>query len=1121
VNVTKLRLTPTSKTVEIDFGSSRTPLPLGCISPLLPRPLARPIRLSADGYPGARGAPTPTFAEHKSQAVRPDPGSTGGLVRRWLALPHLLLSLALTGAAVGVYAFFQLPLDLFPDSERPQVAVVTVWPGATATDVEAEITRVLEVELAGLDELRQLTSTSRDELSLVTAELGYTKSLDEAAAEVATTLDRVVGSLPADARQSMLFKVSAATPAVVTLALRPAAGSPLDLTMVRQMAENEIRERLLRLESVARVEVFGGHQPVALVEPDPARLAAHALTVDDLATALVGRARNQPFGRLESARGEELLVRLDARATVEELRELVVASRPGGALRLADVAAVRYEAADPTSLFHSGGEPAIAVNVQRGVAGNVLGTAAEVLEALPGLARDFPGVEIEVADNQGELIELSMGNMRWSLAGAIVATMLVLFLFLGDRRVTLLAGVSLPLTFLLTFAAMWLLGLELNLVTLTAIIVAVGMLVDNSVVVIENIVRQRQEAGEAPEEAAAIGASEVALAILGGTLTTIVVLVPILFVGGFVETILRPFATTLILAIGGSYLVAVTVIPLLAPRLLASSRERLAPGLDARVGAVGARFSAAVASRAAAASRWALGHRRWVLLGALALLVVSGWQLPLLGRDLLPPMDTGVVKVAFDAPANASYAEVRELLTTLEGRIQAHPEVVSISAAVGSEADVTSFGAGRTLQQGVITVDLVDRFRRQASIWEVQERMHADLEGVPGLSSLALYEHGATPFSTMRATVDVELAGPDSGVLDLLASEVEERLRSGLRGATSVRRSWHRDRHQAVFVLDAEAAGRVGSTPEAVSRQVADWLRPRPGGSLRIPTQRGLPVELRLPAQERSDAEGLLGRQVMTPAGAVPLGALGHVEPMRTAPLVTRRDLQRTVSVTATRGRASVTHLQEDVEATLEGLELPAGYSLAHRGEIAEMWEAFGRLGGALALSLVLLYGVLVPTFRSWRHPVTVLSVVPLAAAGGLWALMVAMKSASMPAFMGVILLGGVAVNTSILLLDVMERLRREGLSRDRAIEEAIRRRTRPILMTTVSTLVGMLPVALETAVGLERLSPLAIVSIGGLLVSSLLVLVLVPVVATVLEDATAWIGRFLASGRSLEAEAR
>ncbi|HEX6201733.1 MAG TPA: efflux RND transporter permease subunit, partial [Thermoanaerobaculia bacterium] len=888
-------------------------------------------------------------------------------VRRWLAAPHLLLAVTLTAAALGVVALFRMPVNLFPDSERPQAAVVTVWPGASAADVEADVTRVIESELAGSDLVRQVLSTSRDEVSVVTAEFSYDKDLDEAAADAASALDRVRAQLPPDVQPPQVFRISGATPAVMTLAVRPAPGSPLDLSRVRQLAENELRDRLQAIPEVARVEVFGGHRPVARVEPDPVRLAAHGLTVDDLARALAGRARNQPFGALRDGGAETLVVRLDARSRVEELAGVVIATPGGGSLRLADVATVARGEEEPTAVYHAGGEPAIALAVQRATTGNTLETIRAVAAELPALERRYPGLAFSVPDEQGALITQAMGNMKRSLLGAIVPTVLVLFLFLGDRRITLLAAISLPLTFLLTFAAMWLLGLELDLVTLTAVIVAVGMLVDNSVVVIENIARHAGEGGAATRsdaaETAAAATSEVALAILGGTLTTVMVLVPILFVGGFVETILRPFALTLILAIASSYLVAVTVIPLAAPLVLRPPRRRRFAALDRWAGRAGSAFTAAVARLALAASARAQRRRGLVMLAAAALLVVSARQVPLLGRDLMPPMDTGILKIAFEAAPNTPLPRVEEILARLEAPILARPEVVSVSSAVGAEPAVTAFGATSTPRQGMLTVHLVDRFARRRSIWQIEDELAGELGAVPGLSSLALSEYGATPFSTMKAAVAVEVAGPDPAELDRLAREVERRLREGVRGLTGVRRSWALDARQLALTIDPVRAARHGTTPEAVSAQLGDLLRGRTATRLRLPDWRGLPVLVQLPAGERADAERLAGLQVATPTGAVPLGALGEVREVPTAGVLTRRDLSRTLEVLATRGRTSISHLQEDVDAALAGLDLPAGYRLRDQGEIAAMREAFGRLAGALVLSLLLLYGTLVPTF--------------------------------------------------------------------------------------------------------------------------------------------------------------
>lgn len=1029
------------------------------------------------------------------------------LVRRWLALHHLILATLLTGSALGAIAYFRLPVNLFPDSERPQVAVVTVWPGAAAADVEADLTRPVERELAGLELVRQVSSTSRDEVSSVTVEFRYEKDLDIAGNDVAGALDRIAGSLPEGIRPPMLFKVSSATPAVLSIALVPTAGSHLDLSMVRQIAENEVRDRLLRLPDVARVEIFGGHRAVARVRLDPVRMAAYGLSAPEVAAAIAARARNQPLGQLRGAGEELLVVRLDARTTVEQLEEVVLA----GSLRLRDVADVRRDVEEPSSSFHANGEPAIALNVQRATTGNAVRTVEAVIAALPDLERDYPAIAFSIPDNQGDLISLSMSNMKSSLVAAIIPTMLVLFLFLGDRRVTVLAGISMPLTFLLTFTCMWLLGMEFNLVTLTAIIVAVGMVVDNSVVVIENIARHAQEHDEGIAEAAVSGTAQVALAIFGGTATTVMVLVPVLFIGGFVETILRPFAATLILAILNSYVVAVTVIPLLAPSLLRGNRREVASRwdrVDAIAGRAGAGIVRVVSSAALQVSGWALRHRGIVLLVAGLVFIVSVAQMPVLGRDLMSPMDSGIVKIAFDAAPNTPFARVEELLDGIEEIILARPEVRSVASVLGSEPDVISLGAARSPRQGLVTVHLVNRFERDDDIWQVEQELADRIGSLGGLVNLAVYDYGATPFSSIKATVDVEVSGPDPPRLHEIGEEVERRLRSSVGGMTSVSTSWRNDTRQMVLHIDPERAARHGTTPDLVTTQLSLMLRGGRVTALRRPTQTGMPVLVQLPAESRSTTQRLEGIQLATPTGPTPLTSLATLEPVYAADLITHRDLVRTLDITATRARRPVTHLQEEVDTALEGLDLPAGYAIEQRGEIQQMTESFGRLGQALLISLILLYGVLAPIFRSWSHPLTVMTAIPLAAVGSIWALMLVGKPGSMPAFMGIILLGGVAVNNSILVLDFLGRARDAGMSRPEAIAEAIRLRTRPILVTALSTLVGMLPVALELAVGLERLSPLAIVSIGGLVLSSFLVLVFVPVVATLLEDG----GRFLRS---------
>ena len=1024
-------------------------------------------------------------------------------VEGYLKKPHLITSLVLLAAVIGFVGYRRMPVNLFPDSERPQIAVVTVYPGASATDVESEVSRTIEKELNTIEQVRRVTSVSKDEVSSVSVEFEYSKSLDSAATDVANGLQKIKALLPDAIRPPMVFKVSSATPAVLTLALRPKTNSPLDLSMVRQLADNDIKERLLQLPQVANVEVFGAHQPVVRVTLERDKLQQFGLTPADVSQKLVAFNANQPIGLLITAESQFLLKRTGQFQSLADVGRIAVAHRPGGDVHLSDIASIQRGVLEPQSAYHGNGKPAIAVNIQRGTTGHALNTIADVAGALPQLEKTYPGIEFSIPDTQGDLIELSVGNMLDALRDAIIMTVIVIFLFLADLRGMLLAAISIPFTYLMTFAIMWLIGYEFDMVTLTAVIIAVGMLLDDAIVVLENIERHLHEKGTDAHQAVVGGTQEVMLAIFSGTYATIMVLLPIIYIGGFVQTVLRPLSVSLCIALIASYIISVTVIPLLAPTLL---RRKPGAGRN-RFERLIFRFDTWVVEPLrdfyVRLTAFALRHRVWFLPPAMLLLVLSLRQMPLIGRDLMPPMDTGIVKVNFETDANTSQGQTEQILTRMEEAIYKHPEVTSVSSLLGSEPAVISFGAGRLAQQGNITVHLTDRFHRKATIWDIEDQFRREFAQIPGLKSVDVFDFGATPLSTIRASVDVMLSGPDLQVLDRLGKDVEQRLRKNLRGATSVTRSWTLDSLEVQFVANPEKLALYQISPAAVAGQLAGAVRGMPSSVFRVPNQDGLNVWIQLPAAERMHADQLATYPIQTPLGQVPLAELGKVSRQPVASVITRQGLQRTLDIQAYRSRQPISHLQEDVEKSLRGLELPAGYSLSHEGEIKQMNDSFSRLGMALALGLVLLYFSLVPAFKSWIHPLTIMSAIPLALIGAAWAMLLANKHGCMPSMMGMILLAGIVVKNSILLIDFIATAKERGASTYDALVDSVRIRTRPILMTAVGTAVGMVPIAMEWAIGLERLSPLAVVAIGGLLVSTFLTMVYVPVLYSLFEDGT------------------
>jgi len=1023
------------------------------------------------------------------------------IVDSYLRKPHLLISLVLLAAVIGFVGFRKMPVNLFPDSERPQIAVVTVYPGASSADVESDVSRAIEKEVNTIDLVRRVTSVSKDEISAVTVEFEYEKGLDAAATDVANALQKIKAKLPDTIRPPMLFKVSSATPAVMTLALRPKKGSPLDLSMVRQLADNQIKDELLQLPEVANVEVFGAHQPVIRVGLDRDRLERNDLTALQVRQALTAFNANQPIGLLITGESQFLVKRIGEFQRLADVGAIPVAARPGGTVHLRDVADITRGVLEPQSAYHGDGSPAIAVNIQRATTGHALNTIADVAAFLPQLQKQFPNLDITIPDTQGILIELSVGNMIDALRDAIIMTIIVIFLFLADLRGMLLAAISIPFTYLLTFAAMWLIGYEFNMVTLTAIIIAVGMLLDDAIVVLENIERHYRETGADVREAVVGGTEEVMLAIFSGTYATVMVLLPIIFIGGYVQTVLRPLSISLVIALVASYIVSVTVIPLLAPLLLRRSHGARRNRLERVVGRFQTYVVDPVRNFYVRLATFALDHRLPFMIAGVMMTMVAGRQMPLVGRDLMPPMDTGIIKVAFETDANTSLAETEATMARMEEIIRARPEVTSVSSVIGSEPAVISFGAGRLPQQGSITIHMVDRFQRKATIWDIESALRDQFHELPGLKTVDVFDFGATPLSSIRAPVDVMISGPETETLDRLGKDVEQRLRERLRGATSISRSWSLDNEEITFTADPEKLALYQLSPSSLTAQLSGAVRGIPGSVFRIPNEDGLAVWLQFPAEQRKGIGQITTYGIQTPQGMVPLGQLGKVGEHWTNSVITRQGLRRTLDIQVYRARRPISHMQEDVMRALQGLELPPGYTVSHEGDIKQMTESFGRLGAALGLGMLLLYFSLVPAFKSWIHPLTIMSAIPLALIGAAWGMLITGKHGCMPSMMGMILLAGIVVKNSILLIDFIAAARERGDNVHDALIESVRVRTRPILMTAVGTSVGMIPIAAEWAIGLERLSPLAVVAIGGLMVSTFLTMVYVPIIYSLFED--------------------
>ncbi|MDZ7832048.1 MAG: efflux RND transporter permease subunit [Desulfobacterales bacterium] len=1017
--------------------------------------------------------------------------------------PYAVAAAVLLVAAMGFIGFLRTPSELFPDTFPPQVVVVTVQPGASADDVSDKITEVIEKEINTLSGLESIRSTSRDQVSAVMAEFSYSKDPGQAILDVQNAMARIRADLPVNAQEPKLYRLSDATARpLLTLALRPKNDSRRDLSEIRLLAENQIQDRLLAIEGVADVDVFGGHRPEIRVRVDRDELAANGVSIGEVIAALAEQNISAPAGNIYAGDSEYLVRIAGEFKNLSEIRQLPI-RRPGrGLLRISDVAEVELTEQEPRSAYHGNGKAAIALGVIKPEGGNTVAAIERVKSFLPELGALYPDIAFELTQDQQPLIDINMHGMVLSIIEAVIFTVAVIFLFLAEARAALVAGITIPLSFLFTLAVLWFTPYTLNMVTLSGLIVATGMVVDASVVALENIYRHFH-AGKGPDgtegqpdakTAADTGAREIALAITAGMLTTVAVLVPIIFIGGYPGRTIGRLSLTISITMVASLVLALTLVPLLASKVLGRKREkkniaeRVASRVDVGVGFI-RRFYVFILK---GALRW----RLVTLILAAAFFVVTVRTIPpIIGGALMPPMDTGIAIVEFDLPATDGIGQMEKTLNRVEEIIYAQPGIEKVSSVIGSEPGAISFGTGgATTQSASITVELVDRTQREKSIWAIEETWREKLRQVPGIKSFRVSEYGATPMATTKAPVDIIISGPDARILDRLADQTMQRLQ-GVRGLTDVRRSWHFDQKQVDVTVDPALARMYGTSPEEVSRQVSAAVQGVPATSMRLADFLDIPIRVQYGRSDRNSLSALEHAYVGSDFGPIPLRAMAEVETQTQRPFITREDLQATIDVTGVNFDMTIAQVTGMAKKALAGLDPPGGYNIEFAGTASDMKSTQKQLRQALIIGIVLLYFLLLAMFGSFAHPITIMAAIPLAVAGSMWGLLLFDKPMCMPGTMGMIFLAGIIINNSVLLLDFIIQARKQGSEKNDAIVRAVELRIRPILMTTFSTIIGLSPLIFETAVGLERLSPLGIVAGSGLLVGTFLTMIVVPVV--------------------------
>ncbi len=781
------------------------------------------------------------------------------------------------------------------------------------------------------------------------------------------------------------------------------------------------------------------------------------------------------------------------KASVEELSMLPVAPN----VRLGDIADIRWEHQTRFSGYYGDGKAAIAIAIQRAPGGSVLDTSNACRAVVENLKPRYPNIRFALADTQRTLIKTANINMLDALRDAIIFTLIVILLFLGNLRAVAAALISIPMVFFTTLAIIWMTGGELNIVIYTAIILALGMLVDDAVVVLENIERHLVDLKQDLNTAIISGTKEVVAPVFAGTVATVAIMFPFLFAGDFPQQIFRPLISTLIIALVVSYFLSITFIPAISFFLYRKgvSKTRFEQLLEYLYEKSFGRLVGPYLAILRFSARGRSGWRRILMTVAVVALLAFSLKniMPVIGRDLMPPMDTGIIKAHVKFSANEPVDVAEKRLKPFIEWLHRQPEVVMSSVSYGSEPGVLSLGSGSLPAEAMMTINCVDRFHRKKSIWQIEDELRSRLSELRNVKAADVYDFGATPLSSIKAPVDVRLMAEDYHVLPQAAQKAAKALGS-VKGLTSVNTSWDNDFTEARLNVDTNRALAYGMTPVQIAAQLP--LAGLPVAvSANMVTMQNQFVRIYFNRPFDGNPEQLRLIPIQTPKGPVPLSALATIEYGLTANKIERNQMLYSLDVSGYRSRRAISTLTEDTQSALKKAGIK-GVKISQEGDIKQMKDSFTRMIKSIGIGVILLLMALVAIYQSVRMAIVMVLVLPLAMIGASWGMLIFNKPSCMPSLVGILLLFGIIIKNSILLIDFYQEFRKKEESPFDAALESVRVRFRPVFMTAFGTIAGMIPIAFEWAVGLERLSPLADVAVGGLLVGTVLTLIYIPMFA-------------------------
>ncbi|MCK4546360.1 MAG: efflux RND transporter permease subunit [Candidatus Eisenbacteria sp.] len=1015
-------------------------------------------------------------------------------VHRRVTVLMLFLALML----FGMVSLLRLPVDLYPEIELPAITIITLYPGAGPNDVESRVTEVIEDAVSTVSNLRDISSASRDNVSAVTARFDWQTDLDEVSNEIRDRLELVTNDLPSDIQRSTILKMNTAMMPVLVYG----AAADESYGGLRRIMKDNVGEALKQIPGVGSLIVLGGVEREIQVTLQPNRMAAYGIPYTQIAGVLAAENVNIPAGSIKIGR-TEYMVRLPGEfADVSEIRRLIVGQSGGRVIHLADVAEVSDGFKEPTMTARANGRPGVVMIILKQSGANTVEVARSCRARMAELRQTLPSdIEIVEIIDGAEFITRSIRNLSEAVVYGGIFVVLVVFAFLRRFRASVIIALAIPFSVIMAFLVLHLYNYTLNMVSLMSLAVVIGMVVDDAIVVLENITRHTEE-GERPREAAAFGASEVGLAVMASALTVVAVFAPMMFATGLIGTMFKQLAFIVIVTVLTSFFASQTLTPMLSSFLLrrADTRE----GLWNRFFRTSERGFVALEEAYGRALGWVLAHKRLTVSAAVIVLGASLSLVTLMKTEFLPTSDTGDIQFTVELTPGTRIEHSEEMAERIEALLQEDiPEMVNYYTMVGQEEMGILSLMGREDGPHVVSgaVKLVDRKCRRRSSEEIAHQLGRELEKIPGIAKMDIGT-GSILQSALFAgakPISIEVRGHDMAVANQLAEEIKGIVKR-TPGATGARIRRGEKRAEFHVVIDREKAARLGLNAAIIGQALRSEIYGVEATTFREGGEE-YGILLRAAAEKRQTIEDIENLVVPSLTGLnVRLKNVASIEEGASPTVIFRENRERVVRVDAGLYGRALGEVVADIRSELAGIEIPPDVAVEFGGEVEEQRKAFSNLLFLLILGIALVYMVMASQFESFLDPFVVMFAIPFALVGVLWAFFVTGTTLSLVSFVGIIMLMGIVVKNAIVLVDYTNILRSRGLELGEAVRVAGRHRLRPVLMTAFTTMFGVLPLALSRHEGSEVWRPLGITIIGGLLVSSLVTLILVPTIYAIFE---------------------